>query len=143
METSIVMMSDGVEYHQLIAELNDAREEARVHDERYQELADEDAPTEINLAVAKLRLEKATMGHRDTESERDNIDIRLSKSEKCPVHVNYTKASNKLGGARSVLRAHEGSLTTAQEEVSDVEIFAAMENRSKDFRVAEERLAAT
>ncbi|EEB64184.1 ATP-binding protein [Corynebacterium amycolatum] len=141
-ETSITAVSDGVEYHQLIAELDDAKEEARVHGERYRELAGEDAPTEIDLVAAKPRLEEAAVGRRDAESERDNADMRLSKLEKRPAHANYTKASSELEGARSVLKVREDSLTTAREKASDAEIFAAVENRGKDFQVAEEQLAA-
>lgn len=141
-ETSITAVSDGVEYHQLTAELDDAKEEARVQGERYRELAGEDAPTEIDLVSAKSRLEKAAGGRRDAESERDNADIRLSKLEKRPAHANYTKASSELEGARSVLKVREDSLTTAREKASDAEIFAAVENRGKDYEAAEEQLAA-
>ncbi|MEW4990128.1 AAA family ATPase [Corynebacterium sp. 045007] len=141
-ETSITAVSDGVEYHQLTAELDDAKEEARVQGERYRELAGEDAPTEIDLVSAKSRLEEAAVGRRDAESERDNADMRLSKLEKRPAHANYTKASSELEGARSVLKVREDSLTTAREKASDAEIFAAVENRGKDYEVAEEQLAA-
>ncbi|MFR9481760.1 AAA family ATPase [Corynebacterium amycolatum] len=141
-ETSITAVSDGVEYHQLTAELDDAKEEARVQGERYRELAGEDAPTEIDLVSAKSRLEEAAVGRRDAESERDNADMRLSKLEKRPAHANYTKASSELEGARSVLKVREDSLTTAREKASDAEIFAAVENRGKDYEAAEEQLAA-
>lgn len=141
-ETSITAVSDGVEYHQLTAELDDAKEEARVQGERYRALAGEDAPTEIDLVAAKARLEEAAAGRRDAESKRDNADMRLSKLEKRPAHANYTKASSELEGARSVLKVREDSLTTAREKASDAEIFAAVENRGKDYEVAEEQLAA-
>lgn len=141
-ETSITAVSDGVEYHQLTAELDDAKEEARVQGERYRELAGEDAPTEIDLVSAESRLEEAAVGRRDAESERDNADMRLSKLEKRPAHANYTKASSELEGARSVLKVREDSLTTAREKASDAEIFAAVENRGKDYEAAEEQLAA-
>ena len=140
-ETSITAVSDGVEYHQLTAELDDAKEEARVQGERYRELAGEDAPTEIDLVSAKSRLEEAAVGRRGAESERDNADMRLSKLEKRPAHANYTKASSELEGARSVLKVREDSLTTAREKASDAEIFAAVENRGKDYEAAEEQLA--
>lgn len=141
-ETSITAVSDGVEYHQLTAELDDAKEEARVQGERYRALAGEDAPTEIDLVAAKSRLEEAAVGRRDAESERDNADMRLSKLEERPAHANYTKASSELEGARSVLKVREDSLTTAREKASDAEIFAAVENRGKDYEAAEEQLAA-
>lgn len=141
-ETSITAVSDGVEYHQLTAELDDAKEEARVQGERYRELAGEDAPTEIDLVSAKSRLEEAAVGRRGAESERDSADMRLSKLEKRPAHANYTKASSELEGARSVLKVREDSLTTAREKASDAEIFAAVENRGKDYEAAEEQLAA-
>ncbi|UVD99717.1 ATP-binding protein [Corynebacterium amycolatum] len=141
-ETSITAVSDGVEYHQLTAELDDAKEEARVQGERYRELAGEDAPTEIDLVSAKSRLEEAAVGRRDAESERDNADMRLSKLEKRPAHANYTKASSELEGARSVLKVREDSLTATREKASDAEIFAAVENRGKDYEAAEEQLAA-
>ena len=140
-ETSITAVSDGVEYHQLNAELDDAKEEARVQGERYRVLAGEDAPTEIDLVAAKARLEEAAAGRRDAESKRDNADMRLSKLEKRPAHANYTKASSELEGARSVLKVREDSLTTAREKASDAEIFAAVENRGKDYEAAEEQLA--
>ena len=140
-ETSITAVSDGVEYHQLNAELDDAKEEARVQGERYRVLAGEDAPTEIDLVAAKARLEEAAAGRRDAESKRDNADMRLSKLEKRPAHANYTKASSELEGARSVLKVREDSLTTAREKASDAEIFAAAENRGKDYEAAEEQLA--
>lgn len=141
-ETSITAVSDGVEYHQLTAELDDAKEEARVQGERYRELAGEDAPTEIDLVSAKSRLEEAAVGRRGAESERDSADMRLSKLEKRPAHANYTKASSELEGARSVMKVREDSLTTAREKASDAEIFAAVENRGKDYEAAEEQLAA-
>lgn len=141
-ETSITAVSDGVEYHQLTAELDDAKEEARVQGERYRVLAGEDAPTGIDLVAAKARLEEAAAGRRDAESKRDNADMRLSKLEKRPAHANYTKASSELEGARSVLKVREDSLTTAREKASDAEIFAAVENRGKDYEAAEEQLAA-
>ena len=134
-------MSDGVEYHQLTAELDDAKEEARVHGERYRELAGEEAPTEIDLVSAKSRLEEAAVGRRDAESERDSADMRLSKLEKRPAHANYTKASSELEGAWSVLKVREDSLTATREKASDAEIFAAVENRGKDYEAAEEQLA--
>ena len=140
-ETSITAVSDGVEYHQLTAELDDAKEEARVHGERYRELAGEEAPTEIDLVSAKSRLEEAAVGRRDAESERDSADMRLSKLEKRPAHANYTKASSELEGARSVLKVREDSLTATREKASDAEIFAAVENRGKDYEAAEEQLA--
>ncbi|MDU4704085.1 MAG: AAA family ATPase, partial [Corynebacterium sp.] len=141
-ETSITAVSDGVEYHQLTAELDDAKEEARVHGERYRELAGEEAPTEIDLVSAKSRLEEAAVGRRDAESERDSADMRLSKLEKRPAHANYTKASSELEGAWSVLKVREDSLTATREKASDAEIFAAVENRGKDYEAAEEQLAA-
>ena len=141
-ETSITAVSDGVEYHQLTAELDDAKEEARVHGERYRELAGEEAPTEIDLVSAKSRLEEAAVGRRDAESERDSADMRLSKLEKRPAYANYTKASSELEGARSVLKVREDSLTATREKASDAEIFAAVENRGKDYEAAEEQLAA-
>lgn len=141
-ETSITAVSDGAEYHQLTGELDDATEEARAHGERYRELAGEDAPAEIDLASARARLEEATAGRKDAESDRDNADMRLSKLEKRPAHANYTKASSELEGFRSVLTVREDSLRTAREKASDAEIFAAVENRGKDFQVAEEQLAA-
>ncbi|MBS5166829.1 AAA family ATPase [Corynebacterium sp.] len=140
-ETSITAVSDGVEYHQLTAELDDAKEEARVHGERYRELAGEEAPTEIDLVSAKSRLEEAAVGRRDAESERDSADMRLSKLEKRPAHANYTKASSELEGAWSVLKVREDSLTATREKASDAEIFAAVENRGKDYEAAEEQLA--
>ena len=141
-ETSITAVSDGVEYHQLTAELDDAKEEARVHGERYRELAGEEAPTEIDLVSAKSRLEEAAVGRRDAESERDSADMRLSKLEKRPAHANYTKASSELERAWSVLKVREDSLTATREKASDAEIFAAVENRGKDYEAAEEQLAA-
>ncbi|MBC6806544.1 hypothetical protein CRD17_04890 [Corynebacterium sp. LK30] len=141
-ETSITAVSDGVEYHQLNAELDDAKEEARVQGERYRVLAGEDAPTEIDLVAAKARLEEAAAGRRDAESKRDNADMRLSKLEKRPAYANYTKASSELEGARSVLKVREDSLTATREKASDAEIFAAVENRGKDYEAAEEQLAA-
>ena len=141
-ETSITAVSDGAQYHQLTAELDDVAEQARVHSERYRKLAGEEAPAEIDLASARTRLEEAAAQRRDAESERDNADMRLSKLEKRPAHANYTKASSELEGFRSVLKVREDSLTTAREKASDAEIFAAVENRAKDFQAAEEKLTA-
>lgn len=141
-EASIAAVSDGAEYHQLTAELDEATAEARVHGDRFRELADTDAPAEIDVRAAKARLEEAVERRRGAEAERDNADILLSKLEKRPVHASYTKASSELEGSRSVLKVRVDSLAAAREKASDAEIFAAVENRGKDFQAAEEQLIA-
>lgn len=140
-EASIDAVSDGAEYHQLTEELDNAKEEVRVYGERYRELAGEAAPENIDVAEAKERLEAAGRQRREAEAERDNADLRLSKLEKRPAHAAYTEASSQLEGLRSTEKVWSESLMQAREKATDAEIFAAVENRQRDFEKAEKLLA--
>lgn len=140
-EASIDAVSDGAEYYQLTAQLDNAHEEVRVYGERYRELAGEDAPEDIDVAEAKKRLEAAAGERREAEAQRDSADLRLSKLEKRPAHAAYTEASSQLEGLRSVENVLASALAEERAKATDAEIFAAVENRQSDVDKAEKALA--